>query len=213
MLLTEDQEDILKELFNRGMGKAAGIIAEMLSLEIIISIPHLAISPPEKAFSDLSKEAVIGVKKCFDGPYKGDAIILYGYEPCLVMTNAFLHRVDNLNEINHLKDLSHSNELGNSEKDAFLKFAEIILSSFLSEIQTALFCELKTDQAFILKGNSPKDFFQYEESDPKKLVALSMEFSLANATSKGRIQFVLDPKDIEDFGVKLDRYLQKILFS
>ncbi|NRA85529.1 MAG: chemotaxis protein CheC, partial [Gammaproteobacteria bacterium] len=48
-IISEDYRDTLSELFNIGMGKAANSLSEMLSDEIILTVPQLECMSYEEA--------------------------------------------------------------------------------------------------------------------------------------------------------------------
>lgn len=199
MILTETQIDIIKELFNRGVGKAAEIISEMLSSEIILSVPQLTIGSPKDILNDLSSIGVTGVRQSFTGEYYGDAMILYGYQSCLEVIGALLGYEEMPQEFGHF------------ERETLSEFGNIILSSCLYEFESALGCKLSTGAPLVINGKFPQNFIGANNIEPEEIMTLNMKFSLSKAVSTGRISLILNPNDLKDMAPKLDAYMERIL--
>lgn len=200
MILNEIQQDILKELFNRGIGKAAEILSEMLRSEIILSVPTLTIVSQQGVCNEMNKSVNIGVKQTFNGEYTGNAIILYGYESSLEVIGNLL----GYDEI--------PKEFGHFEKETLSEFGNIILTSCLISFENALGVKLSTSNPDILMGSFPNDFITtnnvYDE-----LIFLNMKFSLSTSSQTGQITLILKASDLKDLAPRLDSYMEKLLTS
>ena len=197
--LTETQEDIIKELFNRGIGKAAEIISEMLSAQIFLSVPQINLGSLTNFSHELSVGKVTGIKQKFHGDYYGEAMILYSHNSCLEVISALLG-YEELPE-----------EFGHYERETLSEFGNIILTSCLNELESALNCKLSTSSPLVISGQFPKDFMRPMSAESDDFLVLNMQFSLSNTESVGRISLVLNPNDIKDMTVKLDAYLEGIM--
>ncbi len=198
-ILTEMQVDIIKELFNRGVGKAAKIISEMLNSQISLSVPKLIQGSLSNLAEELSDKNTIGIKQKFDGEYQGDAMILYDQGSCLEVISALLG-YDEL-----------PLEFGSFERETLSEFGNIILSSCLCEFEKALECTFLTSAPKVISGNFPNDFILFKNEKLQEFLLLNMIFSLSNSCSVGRISLFLNPDDIRDIAPKLDKYFERIV--
>ncbi|KAB8037582.1 hypothetical protein GCL60_10420 [Silvanigrella paludirubra] len=199
-LLTEIQEDIIKELFNRGVGKAAKIISEMLSSQIVLSVPKLNQGSLNELATELIDKKTIGIKQKFEGEYQGDAMILYDHGSCLEVISSLLG-YDELPQ-----------EFGNFERETLSEFGNIILSSCLCEFEKALECKFLTSAPKVISGNFPDDFI-FSKNNNEEFMLLNMIFSLSNSLSLGRISLFINRDDIKDIAPKLDKYFERIISS
>ena len=74
MELTEQERDAIIELFNLGMGKAAGALGQMVDAEVALSVPSLDIvlrdDAPEQIGCPIG-ERICAVKQTFAGLFDG----------------------------------------------------------------------------------------------------------------------------------------------
>jgi chemotaxis protein CheC len=199
MLLSEIHIDLIKELFNRGIGKSAAIIAEMLSSQIILSVPRLSIGSPFEIARELTPERVTGIKQSFSGIYKGEAMILYGHGSCLEVIGALLGYS------------TVPSDFGQLERETLSEFGNILISSCLYEFEQALDCKLATSAPVVISGQFPEDFISGPNGNEHEFMALSMDFSLSSKGSTGRLGLLLDPSDIVDMACKIDAYLERLM--
>ena len=83
MTMTPEQVDLLKELINIGIGRAAGILNAMLHSRVLLQVPFIeAISPlalKEKQ-QGMGKETLSSVQLAFKGPFSGTASLVFPEE-------------------------------------------------------------------------------------------------------------------------------------
>lgn len=80
MALNPKQIDALKELINIGVGKAAGVLSDMLQCHISLQVPFIKILYKAELISEmekLGKERVSAVKLGFRGPFTGTAALVF----------------------------------------------------------------------------------------------------------------------------------------
>lgn len=78
--LTAAQMDTLKELFNIGIGRAAGILNEMTNLHIRLQVPFIKVlshKEVKKEVEELGSFRVAAVRLSFKGPFSGTAALVF----------------------------------------------------------------------------------------------------------------------------------------
>ncbi len=83
MKMTPDQIDLLKELINIGIGRAAGILNTMLHSRVLLQVPFIeAITPSalEEKQQGMGKETLSSVQLAFKGPFSGTASLVFPAE-------------------------------------------------------------------------------------------------------------------------------------
>lgn len=80
MNISPAQIDALKELINIGVGKAAGVLSEMVSCHIRLQVPFIKILPVNDLkveMVELGRHRISAVKLGFKGPFAGSAALVF----------------------------------------------------------------------------------------------------------------------------------------
>ncbi len=84
--LTPAQMDILKELINIGIGRAAAVLNEMTSFHIHLEVPFIKIlshNGVKKAIEELGSYRIAAVRLGFKGPFSGTAALVFPTDSAL----------------------------------------------------------------------------------------------------------------------------------
>ena len=87
MQLTPLQLDVLQELINIGVGKAAGVMNEMLHSPLELSVPCVEIVDPAR-LDDLGKTSCATVCQGFKGRFGGTAALVFPPESASMLVTA-----------------------------------------------------------------------------------------------------------------------------
>jgi len=77
---TPEQIDVLKELINIGVGRAAGMLNDMLQSRVLLQVPYVKIFTPatlQTEIEDLGNEKLSTVRLTFNGPFSGIASLVF----------------------------------------------------------------------------------------------------------------------------------------
>ena len=77
---TPEQIDILKELINIGVGRAAGMLNDMLQSRVLLQVPYVKIFTPatlQAEIEELGNEKLSTVRLTFKGPFSGIASLVF----------------------------------------------------------------------------------------------------------------------------------------
>jgi chemotaxis protein CheC len=77
---TFEQIDVLKELINIGVGRAAGMLNDMLLSRVILQVPYVKIFSPATLYQEiegLGYEKLSTVRLIFKGPFSGIASLVF----------------------------------------------------------------------------------------------------------------------------------------
>jgi chemotaxis protein CheC len=77
---TPDQIDILKELINIGVGRAAGMLNDMLQSRVQLQVPYVKIFSSltlQEEMGELGSEKLSTVRLTFKGPFSGIASLVF----------------------------------------------------------------------------------------------------------------------------------------
>src|SRR5687768_2983440 len=83
MILTEKQNDALKELINIAFARTGSSLSELSGHRVMLDAPTIGIFPIDELPSVLSvflKDEIASVHQIFSGPVSGDALLLMNYD-------------------------------------------------------------------------------------------------------------------------------------
>jgi chemotaxis protein CheC len=72
--------DVIKELINIGVGRAAGVLNEMTRFHVTLDVPFVkvfSISTLAKEIEELGTRSLAAVRLCFRGPFSGSAVLVF----------------------------------------------------------------------------------------------------------------------------------------
>ncbi len=194
--LTPLQHDAITELLNIGMGQAAAALSEMVNEEIKLSIPSVELLPRHTAAQQIiihSTNSIAAIKQHFNGPFWGDALLLFAEEKSLELVKTLIR--EDL-PIEMLKEL---------ERDALLEIGNIILNSCLASLANVLTHELHSDLPIFITGTAD-DILRGTKSNDL-VMFLRMDFMLKTKEVEGYVAFVLEIPSIERFIHSVNNYL------
>jgi len=120
--LSEIEHDALTEIANMAVGRSAGVLNEMIGLEVALSVPRVLIldqsNLPEHVGNLQGKELTL-IQQGFDGPLSGLASIAFPEHKSLELVRLLLGEEMSLEEVVEL------------EQEALQEMGNVILNSFL----------------------------------------------------------------------------------
>lgn len=90
MDITSRQIDVLKELINIGVGKAAGILNEMVRFHVVLQVPFVKLLTHHQLSSEmkeLGRYRIAAVRLGFKGPFAGTAALVFPPESALKLVS------------------------------------------------------------------------------------------------------------------------------
>ncbi|MCV6637600.1 hypothetical protein [Candidatus Albibeggiatoa sp. nov. NOAA] len=194
--LTPLQHDAITELLNIGMGQAAASLSEIVGEEVKLSIPSVELLPRHTAAKQIaihSSNQIAAIKQHFNGPFWGDALLLFAEEKSIELVKTLVK--EDL-PLEMLKEL---------ERDALLEIGNIILNSCLASLANVLTHELHSDLPTFMAGTA-NDILKGTKDDDL-VMFLRMDFSLKTKEVDGYVAFILEIPSIERFIQSVNNYL------
>ena len=202
MNLTEWQEELLKETFNLGVGKASAAIGELAGCEVELTVPEVSISLLSDLIANIAKmegSALSAVMQGYSGPFEGTAMMLYSEEASLDLVRMIMGSD------------TPSEQLSELENDALCEVGNIVLNSCLSSLGSLFEAEIETELPELLTGDI-SDVLTLEGrlDQGKQVVFLKMGFAVATGKLQGYLSFILDTDKIHNLLECLEAYYRKI---
>ncbi len=202
--LTELQCDAITELLNIGMGLAARSLSEMVREEVKLTVPRVELLTRKSAVDHLNgnpQRRIAAVKQHFEGPFWGDALLLFPQEKSLELVRVLMK--DEEIPLEMLTEL---------EQDALTEVGNIILNSCLGTLANILTEELSSELPVFISGTATEvlDGCVVQE-DNEMIMFLRMDFALQQKDISGYVAFILEIPAIEQFKQSIDNYLRENL--
>jgi len=199
--LSELQHDAIVELLNIGMGKAARSLSEIVHEEIKLSTPSLELVTRQMVANHLNtqpKANITAIKQHFNGPFWGEAFLLFPPEKSLELVKVFI------------KDDVPQNMLAELEIDALMEVGNIILNACLSSLANNLTHELTSELPVFMTGTATEVLENDATITNEVVMFLRMNFTLQSTDIEGYVAFILEVPSIKQFKISIDEYLGKI---
>jgi len=138
------EKDLLLELFNLGVGRAAASLSELVSKEIELSVPELALVTTDQLINELDCGALIcGISQDIRGPFNARAMLVFPEQGSLDVVRQMLGGSMPDEAIAELQQEAFT-EIGNIVLNACIaSISNTLEDSF--EIEVPLFCTGSAD--------------------------------------------------------------------
>jgi chemotaxis protein CheC len=200
--LTELQRDVMMELLNIGMGRAAAVLCEMFREEVDLSIPFVDLLPRRTAtglIMEKGAERIVAVQQRFSGLFWGDTMLVFPEEKSLELVRALIQEKSSLDIMTEM------------EQEAFMEIGNIILNSCIGSISELLHSEVSGSLPVLLSG-SCEDILGKAGALPadEQVMVLRMDFTLHERWIKGCVVFIIDGNAMDALQESIDQLLQRI---
>lgn len=201
--LNELQQDMLGELFNLGMGNAASALSEMVSEEVLLSVPEIKFMQKAdlaKMLAADSGDHISGVGQNFHGMLLGKALLTFPSQKSLELVRLLLQDtvpIENLTEF---------------EEEALLEVGNIIINAGLSSLADIFEDEITSDLPVFNSGscadviNSDDNNKNYQEA----VLYLQVDFTIELQSIKGYVVYLLNIESMDNLTKSIDKYIEKL---
>ena len=194
--LRPEVRDALTEIFNIGIGHAAGVLSELVNDEILLTVPELGVTSRPEFIAIAGKlwtEPASIVRQSFSGPFKGDALLVFPVRESLELVRALLAEPAPIESMTEL------------EREALLEVGNIILNACLSCIADLLEQEITNALPLYLESD-PAAMVNALITDPDwYVIFLRIDFTVKRQNMRDNILFVLDVPAAAAFGAAVER--------
>lgn len=207
-LLSADEHELVVELMNIGIGRAASALSQMVQDEVLLSVPQLQFLHPTEAtgsFCQYMPGALAGVMQDFSGFMTGRAALLFPEERSLELVRAILGEDMSIGEISEL------------EQETLAELGNILLNNCLATLANLLNQQIQTELPQVFNVDTPHllsclTLAEGEEQDSASFIMLvQIKFSLRERDLEGYLAFVIDVRSADMFIAALQNYLAELI--
>ncbi|MEM0911761.1 MAG: chemotaxis protein CheC [Pseudomonadota bacterium] len=196
--LSELEHDLLSELFNLGVGKAASSLSEMVNQEVILSVPIVEFRNRAGLVQKLgTNQTICSVSQNMEGPFSGKSMLL-------------LPAASGFKVVRSMLGQSFSDEmLTELQPDALSEIGNIILNAFIGAMSDATSGEFQLSLPEFDLCN-PNEILQSTTAldDVVLLVRISMKLSESDVI--GYLAFTLNDISLQELRTTLEEMFKKM---
>lgn len=199
--LTELQHDVLVELFNIGVGKAAAAMSRIVNEEVTMSVPQIVLQSRSDAAAMLGStegRRISAVAQQFRGGFATDAFLMFPEEKSLEIVRLMIGQEVPLEE------------LGEMEQEAMSEIGNIILNACMSTLADAYGKEMQGSLPTYLVGTGDTILGNADKDWSGLVLTLKIDFNIERYQIAGHVAFLLDTPALHDLRKHIDDYLARL---
>jgi chemotaxis protein CheC len=202
--LSELQHDALVEIFNIGVGHAAGAMSEIVNEEVTMSVPSITFVNRAEAAAMLGNKdstRVCGVSQHYAGAFNTEAILMFPEDKSLDIVRLMVGESVPLKELTDM------------EQEAMSEIGNIILNSCVGTLANIFSQELSGSLPQYHVGTSEEILTASGGSSDAIVLMLHIDFILEKHQIHGYVAFILDLSALHDLREQVDRYIARAMGS
>lgn len=212
VILTPDQQDIVTELMNLGVGRAADAFSRLVGDEVLLSVPDVLFCSQEEAQTHLQATdngQMAGVMQTFCGFASGTAALIFPGPRSMELVRLVVG------------DDLPAEDISELEQETLAELGNIILNHCLATIGNTLQAEVRASLPETYRGLWPEMFEAFHRITPTSLVSsgddgttlvmlVQIDFTLRSRNLRGYLAFLIDMNAAQVFLSLIDRYLESL---
>jgi len=194
--LSELEEDLLGELFNLGVGRAANSLSKMVSQEVKLSVPHVKFvghDEMEEYLGDNSQICAVGQK--MHGPFDAQSLLLFPEKSSMEVVRQMLGE--------HLSD----ELIAEMQQEALTEIGNIVLNACIGAISNSMRKTITVELPHFFLDTPERLIKGYLTADSDVVLLITIDMTLSQSEVTGYMAFILGPFSLQ----KLQQSLQEML--
>lgn len=198
-LLNDEENEILQEVINIGMGQAGALLAELLDVFVHLSVPQVCWVDGNNFVEQVVQlvegygESWTGVRQTFYNQLEGEVFALYGADGC-----------------RHLGKLMGSDEEGGAaEEERLLEVTNILMGACLIGVAEQLNREIDFAPPVLIDINKPiSQLLDCRDRDWRKCLLIEVNFRLEEIDFSCHLVMLLSEDSIEQLRTGLLQFME-----
>jgi chemotaxis protein CheC len=201
MNLTEIELDALTEVFNVGVGQAAGALSQLAGSPVQLNVPLVAIVSKQNISDDLQakgSERICAVRQNFSGVLNTEAVLMFPVQQSLQLVQMMVGGDVPLEQ------------LGEMEQEAMAEIGNILLNSVVSGIADVLRLRFEGSLPQVEMG-PVSDVLCAGGSIDDLVLSLQIDFAIDAQDIQGYLVFLLDVESVASLKSTVSAFLESLL--
>lgn len=200
--LSEIEHDALAEIANIGVSRAAASLRQMVSEQVLLSVPAVSIVTRQTAAELVERGhtgRLVAVQQSFEGPFDGRALLIFPEGQSLELVRSIVGDQHSLEDV---IDLEH---------EALAETGNVILNGCLATIANLLQKTMRMSLPLVIRGDGRTLFdLQGGRDDDQLVLFLYIDFTLKNRDIRGFIALLMDLPSITALKAIVNDYISDI---
>jgi len=196
--LSELELDMLTEMFNLGVGKAAASLSTMVKQEIVLSVPKIEFLSVAQLANELgSDNTICSVSQMLSGPFSAQSMLLFPEKNSLNIVRKLLG-----------EDLPDET-IEELQQEAFSEIGNIVLNACIGAFSEALGTEFKIDLP-VFELSKPLDLLNVSENKNETALFIRIDLTLSASNITGYMAFLMGTMSLEKLKEALNIMLKNL---
>ena len=204
--LEDLERDALTELVNIGVSRAASGLRQMVSRQVILSVPSVeVVSRPAATALIRERETgqLVAVRQDFHGAFEGQALLIFPEENSLELVRSVTG------------DELGPKELADIEDEALSETGNIVLNSCLATMANMLERPLEMSLPQVIRGGGDRLFVLGADADGDAsegvVLFLYINFAIADRDIRGYIAMLMDLPSLETLRTLIREFIKRVV--
>ncbi len=194
---SELQHDLLTELFNLGVGRAADSLSQLVNQEVLLTVPSVIFENREQLADRLGgKQDIISVSQAMNGPFDMHSVIVFNPEDSFDVVKQMLNQ--------HLSDET----LAELQSEALTEIGNIVLNACISVIAETLGVKFTIHLPVFRDTNADNLLDETMQHSNDMLLTIIVEMALKQNSISGHLIFILNADSMENLYQTLNAMLE-----
>jgi len=197
--LTTLEQDMLKELFNLGVGKAAASLSRMVKQEVLLAVPNVSFKTATDLLIMLGKdEEIVSISQDVKGPFSARSMLLF-------------HEESSMNVVKQMLGKQMPDEmLAELQEEALTEIGNVVLNACIGAISKTIGAGFSVDIP------------SFQQADPIHIVAgnnleantsillLEISLTLKESDVSGYLAFIFGADELVNLHESIEGMLKKL---
>ncbi|MDR3369647.1 chemotaxis protein CheC [Rhodoferax sp.] len=201
MNLTDIELDALTEVFNVGVGQAAGALSQLAGSPVQLKVPLVAMISKQNISDDLQAkgtERICAVRQNFSGVLNTEAVLMFPVQQSLQLVQMMVGGDVPLEQ------------LGEMEQEAMAEIGNILLNSVVSGIADVLRLRFEGSLPQVEMG-PVRDVLCAGGPIDELVLSLQIDFAIDAQDIQGYLVFLLDVESVASLKSTVSAFLESLL--
>ncbi|MFK5986482.1 MAG: chemotaxis protein CheC [Pseudomonadota bacterium] len=199
-ILSELEEDLLSELFNVGVGRAANSLSQMVNQEVLLSVPEVKFVSVHEMFKKIgNKEKICGVGQEIHGTFDAHSLLLFPESSSLEVVRKMLG--ENLTD----------EIIAEMQQEAMTEIGNIVLNACIGSISNAMQSPISVDLPIFHLDYAENILNPSSENIDDTVLFLTIDMRLKESEVVGYMVFLLGSMFLHNLAQQLKIMLAKMM--
>lgn len=178
MNLTELEQDLLLELFNIGVGRAADSLSQMVNQEVVLSVPDVELITIERLSTKLGSQKISCVTQHINGSFDAQSLLLFPEEASLQIVRLMLG------------DQLSDETIAELHQEGFSEVGNIVLNACIGSLSHSINEKFTIDLPEYDIGD-PHNLLNVDNQGQEAVLFIKINLKLKNSNVEGFLAFLL----------------------